>query len=118
MPTNHVNTEEARGARTTLLETARAALRAAQVAINREIGAYPAPIPACDAHFNGLLEERRRLSRSIRDIDAALTRGDIQSPTGTDFKRLGETVRRIDADLATRLLTVFPEGPNHKSSPR
>ncbi len=118
MPTNHVNTEEVESARRTLLETALAALRAAQVAINQEIGAYPAPIPACDAQFNGLLEERRRLSQAIRYIDAAMTRGDIQSPTGTDLKRLGETVRRIDADLATRLLTVFPEGPNHKSSPR
>ena len=118
MPTNHVNTEEVESARRTLLETALAALRAAQVAINREIGAYPAPIPACDAQFNGLLEERRRLSRAIRDIDAVLTRGDIQSPPGTDLKRLGETVGRIDADLATRLLTAFPEGPNHKSNPR
>ena len=46
------------------------------------------------------------------------TRGDWISPPGTDLKRLGETVRRIDADLATRLLTVFPEGPDHKFSPR
>jgi hypothetical protein len=30
--------------------------------INAEICAYPAPIPACDAYFNFLLEERGRLS--------------------------------------------------------
>ena len=82
MPTNHVNTEEVGGARRTLLETALAALRAAQVAINQEIGAYPAPIPACDAQFNGLLEERRRLSRAIRDIDAVLTTRELISMNG------------------------------------
>lgn len=40
------------------------------------IGVYPAPIPACDAQFNHLLEQRRRIGREIRQLndlaDAAL----------------------------------------------
>ncbi len=32
----------------------------------REIGEYPTPIPACDVHFNRLLEERRKV---FEDLD-------------------------------------------------
>lgn len=31
-----------------------------------QIGDYPAPIPACDAQFNHLLEQRRLIGREIR----------------------------------------------------
>lgn len=36
--------------------------------IAEEIRAYPPPIPACDAQFNHLLEERSKLSREIREL--------------------------------------------------
>jgi hypothetical protein len=33
------------------------------------IGGYPAPIPACDAQFNHLLEQRRLIGREIRRLN-------------------------------------------------
>lgn len=40
-------------------------------AVAAEIGAYPAPITGCDAQFNHLTEERRRLAREIARLDDA-----------------------------------------------
>jgi hypothetical protein len=37
--------------------------------INDEIGRYPAPITACDAQFNHLLERRRRISHEIQCLN-------------------------------------------------
>ena len=37
--------------------------------IDEEIGMYPAPIPACDAQFNYLLEQRARLTRDLGRLD-------------------------------------------------
>ena len=34
--------------------------------INEEIKNYPTPIAGCDAHFNWLLEERRRLQTLLK----------------------------------------------------
>ena len=47
------------------LDAARARLRAAQVQLNREIGAYPGPISGCDAQFNQLLSDRMRLAHAL-----------------------------------------------------
>ena len=63
------------------------AIQAARLALNREIGAYPPPIPACDAQFNFLLEKRRRLSQDSRQIQRLMTqearegvgRGDLEA---------------------------------------
>ncbi len=49
-----------------------------------EIRGYPAPIPACDAQFNHLLEQRRALSRELARLDAARKDG---SSTLEDFVR-------------------------------
>ena len=118
MSSNHVNATGTGDARTPLLEKALAAIHDARVALNREIGAYPAPIPACDAQFNGLLEERRRLSRAIRDIGALLSHADRHTPTKTDLKRFVDIVRQIDAGLAVRLVAAVPDGPIRRSTPR
>lgn len=34
-----------------------------------EIRNYPPPIPACDAQFNHLLEERRKISRELAELE-------------------------------------------------
>ena len=34
-----------------------------------EIRNYPPPIPACDAQFNHLLEERRRISQELAELE-------------------------------------------------
>ena len=44
---------------------AEAALRDARHALDREISDYPTPIAGCDAQFNHLLAERRRLSAAL-----------------------------------------------------
>ncbi len=42
-----------------------------QEAVAAEIGAYPAPIPACDAQYNHLLARRAALSEALARLDAA-----------------------------------------------
>ena len=41
--------------------------------IQDDISNYPAPIPACDAYFNHLLERRAAVCEELTRIDAALT---------------------------------------------
>lgn len=41
-------------------------LEAERMRIHDEIMRYPSPIPACDEHFNFLLEERTRIGRELR----------------------------------------------------
>ena len=59
---------------------------AARIRIHQEIAAYPAPIPACDAQFNFLLEKRRKLSEQLANINARITQ--IRSKHA-NFKRKG-----------------------------
>ena len=47
---------------------AEAALRRARAALDREIGDYPTPIAGCDAQFNHLIAERRRLSGALEEL--------------------------------------------------
>jgi hypothetical protein len=46
-------------------------LRALMREVAEEIRAYPAPIPACDAQFNRLLELRRLLPEELARLEAA-----------------------------------------------
>jgi len=38
--------------------------------IDRQIREYPTPIAGCDAQFNHLLDERRRLAQDLNRLDA------------------------------------------------
>lgn len=51
-------------------QAVRDALEARQRALRELINAYPPPIPACDAQFNHLLDQRRALAEELRDLDA------------------------------------------------
>jgi hypothetical protein len=44
-----------------------------------EIRAYPAPIPACDAQYNHLLERRAALAKALASLDAACETGAISA---------------------------------------
>lgn len=44
--------------------------------INEEINNYPPPIPACDAQYNYLLEERGQIFQEISRLEA-LNRGNL-----------------------------------------
>ncbi len=52
-------------------EAVRRHLEGVNASVAAEIRGYPAPIPACDAQFNHLLEQRRLLSRELTRLDAA-----------------------------------------------
>ena len=49
----------------------RARLERMREAVAAEIRTYPAPIPACDAQFDHLLERRAALSGALARLDAA-----------------------------------------------
>jgi hypothetical protein len=80
-----------------------ASLHAARLAINREIGSYPAPIPACDAQFNGLLERRRLMSDAIRNIDAWRDNGAPLPMPEAVVHAVNKVLNEIDPKLAGRL---------------
>ena len=53
----------------------RARLAQLREAVAAEIRAYPAPIPACDAQYNHLLERRAALAEARSRLDAARESG-------------------------------------------
>ncbi len=61
----------------------RARLAHLQEAVAAELHAYPAPIPACDAQYNHLLERRTALAEARARLDAA--REDTAA-TAEDFR--------------------------------
>jgi hypothetical protein len=54
-----------------LWEKVRRHLETMRRPIQDEIRRYPPPIPACDAHFNHLLEQRALLSRELIRLETA-----------------------------------------------
>jgi len=64
--------------------------------IQDEIRRYPPPIPACDAHFNHLLDQRSLLSRELMRLDAACREGDPEAAVA-DFLRSSPCVDERDA---------------------
>ena len=54
----------------------RAELEQERLRIQAEISSYPMPIPACDACFNGLLEQRERICAELARVDALLKAGE------------------------------------------
>ncbi len=65
-------------------EAVRRHLEGVSASVAADIRGYPTPIPACDAQFNHLLEQRRALSRELARLDAARNDG---SSTAEDFVR-------------------------------
>ena len=49
---------------------ARERLEAERLRVQREITSYPAPIPACDAYFNHLLEQRAMICEELARMRA------------------------------------------------
>jgi hypothetical protein len=56
-----------------ILQGAREELERERLRLQAEINSYPAPIPACDVYFNGLLERRNRICEAL----ARLSRSDL-----------------------------------------
>jgi chorismate mutase len=53
----------------TLWQVVRVQLDQQKTQVIEAIRSYPPPIPACDAQFNHLLEERARISREIGRLE-------------------------------------------------
>lgn len=67
------------------LIAARAELSVARRLLQAEISAYPGPISGCDAQFNHLLSERKKIQGALRALEAEAF---IATPR-TPFPRAG-----------------------------
>ena len=52
-----------------LWQQAKSALEQRLAEVKEEIRYYPLPIPACDVHFNSLLDERAKIPHELRYLD-------------------------------------------------
>lgn len=73
-----------------------ATLEAERLRIQREISAYPPPIPACDAYFNFLLEQRALFADELNRLAEAAA----ACPTPDDPARALEAFVRSSRCLA------------------
>lgn len=64
-----------------LKQDAETALCAARAALELEISAYPTPISGCDAQFNHLLVDRRRLGEALTALGAEVFVATPRTPT-------------------------------------
>ena len=92
-----------------LLEELAREIQRALMALNREIGAYPPPIPACDAQFNFLLDKRRRLSRENREIQRLIKQSERQGMARSDLEAFANRLGRLDEALVGRLRALLNE---------
>jgi hypothetical protein len=53
------------------LQQRRNSLERERSRVQSEIHDYPQPIPACDGHFNSLIERRTRIARELLSLDEA-----------------------------------------------
>lgn len=70
--------------------------------IQDEIRKYPPPIPACDAHFNHLLDQRSALSRELVRLDTA-----SRADGGSRIAKIEDFIRSsacVDAETKQALL--------------
>ncbi len=63
---------------------ARAALVEAAAELDAEMHAYPTPISGCDAQYNHLLAERRRIRRALEALAAPVH---IPTPRAPELRR-------------------------------
>jgi len=77
--------------------------------INEEIRNYPTPIPACDAQFNYLLEERVQIPEELKQLEA-LAREDL-TPDEL-LKRVDEFIassKYIGGEVEQRIRSSLPD---------
>ena len=75
--TTSTSTTMRRAPQTRLIAQIKKRLREEEALRYEEISNYPPPIPACDVHFNTLLEERDAIRREISQVDALLQAEDV-----------------------------------------
>jgi hypothetical protein len=82
-------------------------LEKVKVRVNQEIGNYPSPIPACDAQFNYLLEERSKVFVALKRVDNLLTKCQTETIEIETIEELIEMSSQIDDGMAARLRAAF-----------
>ncbi len=75
--------------------------------INKEIGSYPSPIPACDAQFNYLLEERSKISLMLKRVDHLLTKCQTETVAIETIEKLIKMSNQVEDGMAARLRAAF-----------
>ena len=75
--------------------------------VNEQIGSYPPPIPACDAQFNYLLDERTRISNELKFVDTMMARCLSGSVDIEEIEQLIASSARIDNKMIAKLRSVF-----------
>jgi len=82
-------------------------LEKVKIRVNKEIGNYPPPIPACDAQFNYLLEERSKISKALKQVDSLLMKSGREIIEIETVEELVKTSNQIDDGMAERLRAAF-----------
>ncbi len=62
------------------LDMARTGLARAAWCLDHEIHYYPTPVSGCDAQYNHLLAERRRIRRALAALDAEIHVPNARTP--------------------------------------
>ena len=75
--------------------------------INKQIGSYPSPIPACDVQFNFLLKERSKITLALKKVDNLLTKCQAEILEIETIAELIKTSNQIDDDMAEGLKAAF-----------
>jgi len=82
-------------------------LEKVKIRVNKEIGNYPSPIPACDVQFNYLLEERSKISVALKRVDTLLTKCQTETVEIEIIEELIKMSSQIDDGMAARLRAAF-----------
>ena len=75
--------------------------------VNKEIGNYPSPIPACDVQFNYLLGERSKISMVLKRVENLLKICQTEAIAIEIIEELTQLSSQIDDDMAARLRAAF-----------
>ena len=78
-------------------------LEKVKIRVNKEIGNYPSPIPACDVQFNYLLEERSKISVVLKRVDNLLRKCQTETIEIETIEELIKMSSQIDDGMAARL---------------
>jgi hypothetical protein len=87
-------------------------LEAEKRRIQAEIRNYPHPIPACDQHFNSLLESRDKVLVEMDRAKAAQNERLAECDPVRLLSAFLDTATCLDAATAWQIRTMLPEGPN------
>ena len=83
--------------------------------IAAEISNYPMPIPACDAHFNHLLEERARVGEALNRLDAL--RGDDGAELAGRVAEFAALSPDLDDAAKRRIRSALKQALSRASTP-